>query len=520
MQNGPDTRDAEALAGAMYFVVGRGTEGGPTPFKLSVAGVTDGHWGEVSKVIANSGYSIGTIQVDLGQRGTWGLGKTTGPASPGETTYVDAVIAASSAHASVNGLPYSSDKDQLRADLLSHGDGKGKHSSINFIDSGTKSSIDSWASSSEGKKWIHANIDYPQIKDATETATKIVDQYGAHISDEHRLATIALLMKTENQLPSQVATLRNVLKDGGDYDAVVVAAQGIKDRVPSYAGLDAIAIAENYKHAFSDPACAEAVERAQIKVSKADYDPSHERDDSDVREALGAIGISGRAVAAPSHGSMRLNSRGESVAELQSTLIALSVTDAHGRTLVADGHFGAATKSAVEKFQSQHGLVADGVVGARTKEVLNSALDQTRRDNLLSLSDDRHPGASMYAQALEGVRSIDTQFGRQTDQSSCQLAGALAVGACSAGFNRVDHVVMSDDGSRAYAVQGQLNSPFKQYTEVNVAQAVTVPLEQSGAQFLQASQQREQQAALQPQAQMQSQSQEAQATTSHPSMGR
>lgn len=520
MQNGPDTRDAEALAGAMYFVVGRGTEGGPTPFQLSVTGVTEGHWGEVSRVIANSGYSIGTIQVDLGQRGTWAVGKTTGPASPGETTYVDALITASSAHAAANGLPYSTDKDQLRADLLSHGDGKGRHSSISFIDSGTKSSIDSWAASSEGKKWIHANIDYPQIKEATETATKIVDQYGAHISDEHRLATIAVLMKTENQLPSQVATLRNVLKDGGDYEAVVEAARGIKERVPSYAGLDAITMAENYKHAFADPARAEAVERAQTKVSQADYDPSHERADGDIREALRAIGMSGRAIAAPSHGSMRLNSRGESVAELQSTLIALSVTDGHGRALVADGHFGEATKSAVEKFQSQHGLVADGVVGAHTKEVLSTALDQTRRDNLLSISDERHPGVSMYAQALDGIRSIDRQFGRQTDQSSCQLAGALAVGACAAGFNRVDHVVMSDDGSRAYAVQGQLNSPFKQYTDVDVARAVTVPLEQSGAQFLQAAQQRDQQAAIDQQNRTQAQSQEQTMPSNHPVMSR
>jgi len=520
MTNGPDTRDAEALTGAMYFVVGRGTEGGPTPFQLSVTGVTAGHWGEVSKVIANSGYSIGMIQVDLGQRGTWALGKTTGPASPGETTYVDALIAASSSHASANGLPYASDKAQLRADLLTHGDGKGKHSSISFIDAGTKSSIDNWAASIDGKKWIHANIDYPQIKEATETATKIVDQYGAHISDEHRLATIALLMKTENQLPSQVATLRNVLKDGGDYEAVVAAAKGIKDRAPSYAGLDAVAIAENYKQAFSDPVRSQSLERAQVKVSQSNYDPSHEGADSDVREALRAIGMSGRAVAASSHGAMRLNSRGETVVDLQSTLNALNVTDSHGRSLTADGHFGEATKSAVEKFQLQHGLVADGVVGAHTKEVLSSALDQVRRDNLLSLSDKSHPGVSLYEQALEGVRSIDQKFGRQTDQSSCQLAGALAVGACSVGFTRVDHVVMSDDGSRAYAVQGQLNSPFKQYVDVDVARAVTVPLEQSGAQFLQAAQQRDQQATVDQQNRTQAQAQEQQGPSHHPMMTR
>lgn len=82
---GPDTRNPDALAGAVYFIVGRGTEGGPASYRLSVAGVNDRSWGDVSSVAANSGYSIGTIQVDLGQRGTWPLGQTSGPASAGHS---------------------------------------------------------------------------------------------------------------------------------------------------------------------------------------------------------------------------------------------------------------------------------------------------------------------------------------------------------------------------------------------------------------------------------------------------
>jgi hypothetical protein len=38
---GPDTRDAESLAGAVYFIVGRGTEGGPASYRLSIAGLID-----------------------------------------------------------------------------------------------------------------------------------------------------------------------------------------------------------------------------------------------------------------------------------------------------------------------------------------------------------------------------------------------------------------------------------------------------------------------------------------------
>ena len=45
-----DTHDINAVAGAIYFVVGRATEGGPNSYLLSVAGVasdaTDPSWGK------------------------------------------------------------------------------------------------------------------------------------------------------------------------------------------------------------------------------------------------------------------------------------------------------------------------------------------------------------------------------------------------------------------------------------------------------------------------------------------
>ena len=75
-----DTHDIDVMAGAIYFVVGRGTEGGPASYRLSIAGIpggtADAGWGKAERVKADSGYSIGAIQVDLGQRGKWPLGST------------------------------------------------------------------------------------------------------------------------------------------------------------------------------------------------------------------------------------------------------------------------------------------------------------------------------------------------------------------------------------------------------------------------------------------------------------
>lgn len=515
---GPDTRNPDAVAGAMYFIVGRGSEGGPDPYRMTVTGVNAKTWGDPSAVILNSGYSIGTIQVDLGRRGTWGLGKTTGPAAPGEVSYVDGLIDEAGRHARENHLPFAEDTAKLRSDLLTHGNGQKGRSTISFIDEGTRDSINAWAASSQGKQWIHSNVDFPQVKAASDTALEIVDRYGTHIADDDRLASIALLAKTANQTPSYLPRLRETLKAGGDYHALVDTAREIAADNHVYHGLKAIELADRYKAAYENPERAAAIERAEEKVAKRGFDPSSQGSDTDVQEALQAIGQgANRGQASPSN-TLRLGSRGDRVVELQGQLATLGITDSSGHPIRADGHFGPATHAAVARFQQGHGLSADGVVGPRTLQAMNTELDHGRQTNRMSLADPAHPGVSMYEQALEGVRMIDEKFGRQTDQASCNLAGSLAVGACAAGFTRVDHVVMSDDGSRAYAVQGQLNSPFKQYTDVDVAKAVAVPLEQSGAQFLQASQQREQQAVAAQQ--VQAQTQEQQAAPQQPVMSR
>jgi hypothetical protein len=299
MADSLNTHDVNDLAGATYFVVGRGTEGGSESFRLSVAGVTSKQWGELDHVVANSGYSLGTIQVDLGQRGTWPLGAISDTKlKPGETTYVDGVIDQASKYAKEHGLKFPEDTKQLRSDLLSHGDaerhiGKGEHRHVDpntplrFIDKDTRDSINAWASSPEGQQWIHKNIDFPQVKAATQTAMDMVDKYGKNISEDHRLETVAILAKTANQMPGALGKFEEVLKNGGDYKAVLDQANDIKHHAGYYDGPKAASIAETYKNAATDPVKAAAMERAQAKVNNANFDPS--KADPDINAALSAI---------------------------------------------------------------------------------------------------------------------------------------------------------------------------------------------------------------------------------------
>lgn len=81
------------------------------------------------------------------------------------------------------------------------------------------------------------------------------------------------------------------------------------------------------------------------------------------------------------------------------------------------------------------------------------------------------------------MHALDTQYGRTPDKQSDQFAGAVTAEARRQGLTKIDHVLLSDDGSRAYAVQGDLNSPFKRTVEVDTAKAVNTPIEQSGAEI-------------------------------------
>jgi peptidoglycan hydrolase-like protein with peptidoglycan-binding domain len=169
--------------------------------------------------------------------------------------------------------------------------------------------------------------------------------------------------------------------------------------------------------------------------------------------------------------------RGADVGALQDDLARLGYNAADGTTIHADQHFGPRTKEALESFQASHGLKADGIAGPATFAAIEEA--KARVAAVPSLTDPRHPANGIYEQAFRCVASIDAEQGRQPGPHTQNFAGGLTAAATAAGFNRVDHVVLSDDASRGWAVQGDLKSPFKQYTEVNVMTAIQTPLEQS-----------------------------------------
>ena len=114
-----------------------------------------------------------------------------------------------------------------------------------------------------------------------------------------------------------------------------------------------------------------------------------------------------------------------------------------------------------------------------------SAPSQTQAPRL---DDPTHAGHAMFKQARDGVHKVDAQVGRTPDQHSDNLAGALAAAAKAGGLNRIDVVTLSDNGTRAFAVEHVIPNALSRDAHVQTAQAVNQPLAQSTAQWQQAAQ--------------------------------
>lgn len=72
--------------------------------------------------------------------------------------------------------------------------------------------------------------------------------------------------------------------------------------------------------------------------------------------------------------------------------------------------------------------------------------EETRR-----LADPQHPGHDMYRQAYGEVESLKAKHGVAPSDRDKDFAASIAVGAKAQGLYQVDHVLLSDDGSKTFA---------------------------------------------------------------------
>lgn len=169
-------------------------------------------------------------------------------------------------------------------------------------------------------------------------------------------------------------------------------------------------------------------------------------------------------------------SRGTHVTALQTSLQNLGYTNPNGTPLGTDGKFGGNTDLALKAFQRDHHLKDDGVAGPRTLEAIKEA---QQKAPATTMADPKHEAHGMFKQAETGVNKIDREHGREPSLQSGQLAGSLVASAAAANMCRIDHVMLNDNASKLYGVQGDLNSPSKMVAEADVMRGLDTPLAQS-----------------------------------------
>lgn len=200
-------------------------------------------------------------------------------------------------------------------------------------------------------------------------------------------------------------------------------------------------------------------------------------------EAMGTLKL-GTVTKAPNHtpdkavSALQQGVHGAAVMAIQTDLAKLGYTGGDDKPLKVDGDFGLDTRHVVERFQHDHHLKVDGIAGPTTLK----ALDHAQAKGVTpGLADPKNPDHTLYEQALTGVRMLDANLGRTSDRHSEQLAAGLVVVAKREGLTKIDNVVLSEDGSRAFAVQGKLDSPLRQIAHVQTAEAVNTPIDKSSA---------------------------------------
>ena len=164
----------------------------------------------------------------------------------------------------------------------------------------------------------------------------------------------------------------------------------------------------------------------------------------------------------------------------------VQASDGHTYTRAAGGQWN--TPGMLYGTHAAEGNVRDELNATRQAQAANTAA-RSPASAPPRLDEPTHPNYRLYQQARSGVLKIDAQIGHTSDQKSDNLSAAVAVAARSSGLKQIDHVVMSDDGSKAFAVQGDLQSFTKQVAQpVPTAQAVQTSIAQSTAAMEQATQ--------------------------------
>lgn len=512
----------QELRATMYFAVGVTSESGYKAYQLGVAG--DNPRTPTLEVADNSGYTIGTIQTDLGQHYQ--------PNDPnGENVPRDLINAYQGWAATRQPTQVLTPQQvtQSIADLGRMGntirDEGGRP-----LDAQVKARLDTYLASNEGISWVHGR-DVAQIDKMMDHAIAPLQRstlyQNASLDDQVRLAAIVGKAYNQNEALS-APMLRNL--ENNQYNSLAdvnTAINGLSRRHGDYfetgrdkalLGAEVVNSLRNANsqsplaNAWNDVLANPLIDPTTLSRDRAHQNLPHQYPTVknlflhyDRAEAFtGALDRGGtyQNAATDRADPTRFNGAGFYAAG----------NDFVSWNRTGEGHaFTNGVWSGVARDDLSRARNADGTTdvnlseGGQTRQLLHvdphaPVLRPPAPAGHTGPNDPAHPDHAMLNQIRDGVRGLGAQNGVAFDDGAERLCHSL-LAACKdnrdqyAGSNysmsanaltRVDHIVAGPE--HVFAVQGRLDDPAQLRAHVPVAEAMQTPIEQSDAKLLAANQ--------------------------------
>jgi hypothetical protein len=480
-----------------YFAVGVGSEGSiggrDVSNHLSFAGTEKA--GKLNP-IGNSGYSLGTLQTDLGAHPEVSQPLVAAYQAWAKAHHSDWVLDSKQEQQTVTDLGRSG--NAIRAD------------GNRALDATVKSHLDEFLKSNAGKTFVHER-DERQINlltrpDSVLTKLQSTQLYQSALrEDQARLATIALKVENQtggggavwkhekNHKPHRVvdglveSINKGEIKGMGDIEPWV-------NKHPKY-------VRDGVAHALQGTETYLRLERTDLKSdlhrawdsvkANATMDPGK----LDPISALARDYATVKDQFLHPDGHHR-GKHSTAIGEIQTKLGQLGYSNPDKTPLATDGHMGRNTRGALKVFQHEHHLKETGTADSTTLKALDATLKEQgvqrqaaptteqsndpKRWGPSQITDPAHPGNTLFKQAQAGMQAIDAKYGRTSDHQTDNAAGHVALKVQCAGMKCIDHLLLGGtSGEKIIAVQGKLGSGLSKVVSVDTVEALNTPLAQS-----------------------------------------
>lgn len=272
------TLSKDTFAGVTYAVMGMGTEGGRTPYQITVAAKN----GWNGTPIAASGYSVGAMQFDFGQRS----GTTKNPnidplnGKPYNVSFVDAV----------NDWAKSVGQSELSKDVTDALRRPGNSANFAWIDTSDRDIMRAFGQTPAGQTWINNHLEKGLIREYEPKVNAVLGSSAFNgWSESDLIVAASVLTKAQNQSPNggfsnlnktiQKSAAENTAYTLNDFLADTKTVEATN---ANYHFTKAADIAKDYVALRNSDEIGPILKAAETKIASADFSPTSIGPDGDL----------------------------------------------------------------------------------------------------------------------------------------------------------------------------------------------------------------------------------------------